>query len=108
MKRFAAFVAILISIAVPARAVFAQTATPAAFKAAVKLRNPAKSHGYGPHSMTGQGCIAKAANTDTINPITGKAQATTIVSVPVSNGSGNVASATTHRQQSAACGHATH
>jgi hypothetical protein len=58
-------------------------------------------------SMTGQGCIGQNANAGqtAINPITGKPQAATIVAIPVTNGSGTVASATTRSQQTTACAH---
>ena len=58
------------------------------------------------HSMSGQGCMSgptavRAQNA--INPITGKPQAATIVSIPLGKGSGDIASATTRAQQAEAC-----
>jgi hypothetical protein len=60
------------------------------------------------HSMSGQGCISgptavRAQNS--LNPITGKPQAATIVSIPLGKGSGDIASATTRSQQAQACAH---
>jgi hypothetical protein len=58
--------------------------------------------------MSGQGCISgptavRAQNS--INPITGRPQAATIVSIPIGKGSGDVASSTTRAQQAEACAH---
>lgn len=61
------------------------------------------------HSMSGQGCISgpmAVRAQKTLNPITGKPQAATIVAVPLGKGSGDVASATTRAQQAEACAHA--
>ena len=105
MKRFAGLLVLIAAVGLPGSGVFAQT--PAPYRSPMsKLRNPAHDHRV--NSMNGQGCIAKAAGTQQINPITGKAQATTIVSIPVSGGSGNIPANTTRHQQAAACGHAVH
>jgi len=64
-----------------------------------------------PATMSGQGCTsARGANAaaQSINPITGQAQAAPLVSVPIGGGSSTVASATTHAQQMHACAHPTH
>jgi hypothetical protein len=70
----------------------------------VPLKNP--SHRKpGQQNMSGAGCIGPNANANqtAMNPITGKAQAAPIVSIPVTGG--NVATSTTHAAQSRACAH---
>ena len=61
-----------------------------------------------PRTLSGKDCIgggmANAAQTE-VNPITGKAQAAPIVSVPITKGGGSVAAATAHAQQTQACVH---
>ncbi len=60
------------------------------------------------HSMSGQGCISGPTSMraqNSLNPITGKQQAATIVSIPIGRGSGDVASSTTRAQQAQACAH---
>lgn len=61
-----------------------------------------------PGTMNGAGCnsgptAVRAQNS--VNPITGKAQAKTIVSIPLGKGAGSVASSTTRHQQAVACAH---
>jgi hypothetical protein len=53
-------------------------------------------------SINGGSCANRPA-VSTNNPITGQPQAQTIVSVPLTPGSGSVADATTRSQQAAAC-----
>jgi hypothetical protein len=110
MKRFAAVAALIVlAAALPAAA---QSPSPHPTGAvgmkkipASSLANPANRH-TNPNTMSGSGCIsggmANAAQTR-VNPINGKAQAAPIVSIPISKGSGSVASATTHAQQTQAC-----
>lgn len=77
-------------------------------KIPVNTFNNPGSHGATPGTMSGQGCIngptANRAQT-TVNPVNGKPQAATIVSVPLGKGSGSVANATTRQQQAEACAH---
>jgi hypothetical protein len=64
---------------------------------------------YNPGTRSGRDCISgRGANEgqQSINPITGQPKAATIVSIPLGNGGGSVASATTRAQQAQACGHA--
>jgi hypothetical protein len=64
---------------------------------------------YNPGTQSGRDCISgRGANAgqQTINPITGQQKGATIVSIPLGNGAGSVASSTTRAQQAQACGHA--
>lgn len=70
--------------------------------------NPGNSK-YNPGTRSGRDCISgRGANAgqQTVDPVTGKPRAATIVSIPLGNGGGSVASATTKAQQAQACGHA--
>ncbi len=61
-----------------------------------------------PGVMSGQGCMSgRGANAaaQTVNPVTGKPDAATFVSIPVTPGGGSVASATARTQQAQACAH---
>jgi len=63
---------------------------------------------YNPGTRSGRDCISgRGANAgqQTINPITGQPKAATIVSIPLGQGGGSVASSTTKAQQAQACGH---
>ena len=113
MKRFALVIAFLAAAggAGPAAAQAPHaTPTTAAMSRKVPgttLSNPA-NRSTNPHAMSGQGCISgPTANRaqQTVNPITGKAQAAPIVEVPLSKGAGSVANATTRAQQAHACAH---
>ena len=114
MKRFALPLLILIATATAAPAV-AQTAKPTptspVFYAKVKhvhnLTNPGKpSKNVG--TMSGAGCqtgvMANKAQL-AVNPINGQAQAAPIVSIPIGQGGGNIANATTKAQQAHTCAH---
>jgi hypothetical protein len=64
---------------------------------------------YNPGTQSGRDCISgRGANAgqQTINPITGQPKPATIVSIPLGNDAGSVASSTTKAQQAQACGHA--
>ncbi len=67
--------------------------------------NPAAKHGVS--SANGGSCIRRnaVAAQQRINPITGQPQAGTLVSVPITSGSGSIARATNHQQQIDACAH---
>jgi hypothetical protein len=117
MMRLAVLVSALVAVAtaVPAGA---QAATPSphvykhsALKHKAKpttFSNPGNPK-YNPGKQSGRDCISgRGANAgqQTIDPVTGKPRAATIVSIPLGNGAGSVASATTKAQQAQACGHA--
>jgi hypothetical protein len=64
---------------------------------------------YNPGTQSGRDCISgRGANAgqQTINHITGQPKSETIVSIPLGNGAGSVASSTTRAQQAQACAHA--
>jgi hypothetical protein len=114
MDRFALILSILITVG-GAAPVAAQTPHPtpslagASRKVPVSLSNPGSSGNT--HAMSGQGCISgPTANRaqQYVNPITGKLMAAPIVEIPLTKGSGSVASATTRSQQAYACAHGTH
>jgi hypothetical protein len=64
--------------------------------------------GHGPVSSTACSRTAMSAQQQRTNPITGQPQAATIVSVPITSGSGSVKSATAAQQQAEACAHSGH
>jgi hypothetical protein len=69
--------------------------------------NPANPK-YNPGALSGQRCISgRGANAgqQTVDPVTGKPRAATIVSIPLSKGGGSIASSTTRSQLAEACGH---
>jgi hypothetical protein len=69
--------------------------------------NPANPK-YNPGTLNGTRCISgRGANAaqQTIDPVTGKPRAATIVSIPLGSGGGSVASSTTKAQQAQACAH---
>ena len=82
-------------------------ATPAPRKTPFMTFSDPGASARGPGSMAGTGCqsgrnIANAQHS--VNPVTG-VKSSTIVSVPLTNGSGSIASSTTKAQQSEACAH---
>jgi len=116
MIRLAALFTALIAVAtaVPAGA---QTATPSphayknsALQHKVKpmtFTNPGSAT-YKPGTLSGRDCSSgRGANAgqQTVDPVTGKPRAATIVSIPLGSGSGSVASSTTKAQQAQACAH---
>jgi hypothetical protein len=116
MMRFAGLLIVLAAVAtaVPAAA---QSPTPRPTGAMgirrvpISLQNPANRKNN-PGVMGGQGCISGPtsvrAQTTAINPVNGQAQAAPIISIPLTKGGGDVASATTRAQQAHACAHPTH
>jgi hypothetical protein len=68
--------------------------------------NPSSKHAHVLTPAGGSSCNRNAvAAQQRVNPITGQPQAATIVSVPIGNNAGTVASATNHQQQIEACAH---
>jgi hypothetical protein len=113
--RFAILLSVLTALAVVAPAA-AQTPKPhgTPTSAAMMRKVPASNFvNPGNHpsklgSMSGRGCISNpTANRSlaAVNPINGHAQAAPIVSIPLGNGGGSVANATTRAQQAHACAH---
>jgi hypothetical protein len=113
IMRFSLILTALVAVAATLPAT-AQTPAPRVSNALGMHRVPVKNLLNAPngtsntHSMSGQGCISgptavRAQNS--LNPITGKPQAATIVSIPLGKGSGDIASATTRSQQAQACAH---
>lgn len=112
MMRLALLITALVAVAaaVPAGA---QTPAPKPHGALVHKAKPLtfsnpRNPKYNPGIRTGRDCISgRGANAgqQTVDPVTGKPRAATIVSIPIGNGGGNVASATTKAQQAQACGH---
>jgi hypothetical protein len=74
--------------------------------AVMTFTNPAPKRGQ-QATANGTTCTRNgvAAQQQHINPITGQPQASTIVSVPITGGSGSIASATNRQQQLEACAH---
>ncbi len=111
--RLAAFLTVLAAVATAAP-IAAQTPSPhptgamgVRNKHATTLSNPANRK-TNAHTMSGRGCISGPNATRAelaVNPITGKAQAAPIVSIPLTKGGGDIASATTRAQQAHACAH---
>jgi hypothetical protein len=115
MMRLAMLLTALIAVAtaVPAGA---QTPPPPAEHHHTAMKHKAKpltfsnpgNPKYNPGTRSGRDCISgRGANAgqQTVDPVTGKPRAATIVSIPLGNGGGSVASATTKAQQAQACGH---
>jgi len=68
--------------------------------------NPGSKHAHVLTPAGGSSCNRNAtAAQQRVNPITGQPQAGTLVSVPIGNNAGTVASATNHQQQIDACAH---
>lgn len=111
MLRSAGFLGFALAVALLPVAGSAQTAAPKAIKhdamlhpaTPMRLANPGHRSNAG-GTRSGAGCIAGVSG-PSVNPITGKLQAAPVVEVPLSAGAGNVASATTHAQQTQACAH---
>jgi hypothetical protein len=80
--------------------------TPSANKTPFQsFTNPA---GKGQTTANGSVCNRQSVNAQqaqTVNPITGLPQASTIVSVPVTKGSGSIPNATNRQQQLQTCAH---
>jgi hypothetical protein len=117
MMRLAVVVIALVAVAtaVPAGAQ-APTPSPRAYKNSalqhkakpMTFSNPGNPK-YNPGTRSGRDCISgRGANAgqQTINPVTGQPKAATIVSIPLGQGGGSVASSTSKAQQAQACGHA--
>jgi len=116
MMRFVAFLTTIVAVAavVPAGAQTA-TPTPHAYKNTAlqhKVKpmtfvNPGSTK-QKPGTLSGRDCISGAganAGQQTVDPVTGKPKAGTIVSIPLGGGSSSVQSSTTKAQQAQACGH---
>jgi hypothetical protein len=68
--------------------------------------NPGSKHAHVLTPAGGSSCTRNAiAAQQRVNPITGQPQAGTLVSVPIGNNAGTLASATNHQQQIDACAH---
>jgi hypothetical protein len=96
---------ILAALVVLVAATPAGAQTPNPHKTPVmQLQHPAAHHGVTPAdaSVCNRNAVTAAQH---VNPITGQKQAQTIVSVPLTKGSGSVASATNRQQQLDACAH---
>jgi hypothetical protein len=116
MMRLALLVGALVALAtaVPAGAQTA-TPTPKPYKHTAlthkakptTFSNPGNPK-YNPGTLTGQDCTGgRGANAaqQNVNPITGKPQAATFISIPLGPGGGSVAESTTKAQQAQACTH---
>jgi hypothetical protein len=114
MMRLALLLGALVALATALPA-GAQTPTPKPYKHTAlthkakptTFSNPGDPK-YNPGTLSGQDCVSgRGANAaqQTVNPITGKPQAATFISIPLGPGGGSVASSTTKAQQAQACGH---